>query len=292
MCTQEVCKAGEVSFGSREDWIDHLNLHEVCNNSGLGLVECPFCAMELESEVKDLYLKHVGYHFEEIRLLSLPLYFRRGLDADEDVKDSADDDEPEQGHLSGGPLLSGIVEETPLETGSPTPQERHTQDWDTTSQGDRTANWISNDSTDSSLAVYNGDPTTTSEAITGGSDVNDLGLDGNSSSALRVATGGGHGCLVELSLANDADSKSRDSENQTSLQEAVASGHDSMIQYLRQRGSAFNGQVRAAAHRNNPGKQFWCSDDCCGGNLFAPLTCWFPVVASLILWRNQRMALV
>lgn len=109
MCTQEVCKDGEVSFGSRKDWIDHLNSHDVC---GLGLVECPFCSMELESKMKDSYHKHVGYHFEEIRLLSLPLYFRRGSGGNGGAWDSSDDDEPEP-HTSARDLRFYSCRENP-----------------------------------------------------------------------------------------------------------------------------------------------------------------------------------
>lgn len=49
--------------------MNHLRSHEESNSPIMD--SCPFCTLVFESESYQAY-KHIGYHLEEIRLLSLP----------------------------------------------------------------------------------------------------------------------------------------------------------------------------------------------------------------------------
>lgn len=143
MCTREVCADGEKSFGSRESWMNHLNSHRALHvEADAG--KCPFCSTEFESDITRSFDKHVGYHFEEIRLLSLPAYYRMTDDngGDEAFDDSSDSDESEGPEGSRGSGLSGIAEETATGEGATRSLEPQLRGFEEASKTDRTDYWL------------------------------------------------------------------------------------------------------------------------------------------------------
>lgn len=151
MCTQEDCVDGDQSFGSRQSWIDHLRSHQVHGSSEPAVDTCPFCLMEFEPGLTHSYYKHVGYHLEEIRLLSLPLYFRDSCDEVFQDSSSEDEPEPEPAFPNRKAGLSIVEEETTPDASSTRSLKLYLRSCGTTSKENRTAHWISHYETGDSL---------------------------------------------------------------------------------------------------------------------------------------------
>lgn len=82
--------------------MDHFSSHQGYDDDQSSKDICPFCAMEFESELTHSYDKHVGYHLEDIRLLSLPPHFRDDSEGGEDFKDISDHESGSVYHGRGG----------------------------------------------------------------------------------------------------------------------------------------------------------------------------------------------
>lgn len=79
--------------------MDHLSSHQRYDGNESSKDICPFCAMAFESELAHSFDKHVDYHLEDIRLLSLPPHFRVDSEVGDDFRDISDD--------KSGPMYHG-----------------------------------------------------------------------------------------------------------------------------------------------------------------------------------------